>query len=234
MNNSSGNWRFDNIFIVGEAISPSTIVAWAFDNLPQGINTNPAPSVNNDAGKVALNPIGMQLFGGGTTNASDVTAGASGDTGSNGIADLTLIFRVRGLHGNGWTSTAGIGTQGAQIDVDTTGYSDLTVGFDWYLTAQGEANLQLQYTTDGSTWHNIPITIPAAEAGLGSDGVAGATLVQNTGSDANSVTGYYISSSISGQQWYTNLTEVITDPAAANNPKFALRFVNASTGAIVR
>jgi hypothetical protein len=230
LNNTSGNWRFDNISVSGGAISPSTIVSWAFDNLPAVVNTNPAPSVNNAAGVVALNPIGMQLFGGGTTNASDITQGVAGDTGSNGIADTTLVFRVRGKSGNGWTSTAGIGTQGAQIDVDTTGYSDLTVGFDWYLTTQGEANLQLQYTTDGVTWKNIPIAIPAAEAGTGSDGIAGATLVQNTGSDANSVTGYYISSSVSGQQWYTNLTASITDPAAANNPKFALRIVNASTG----
>ena len=230
LNNSSGNWRFDNIALNGVAISPSTIVAWTFDNLPQAITTNPAPSLNNAAGVVALNPIGMQLFGGGTTNASDVTQGVSGDTGSNGIADTTLVFRVRGKTGNGWTSTAPVGTQGAQIDLDTTGYSDIHVGFDWYLTTQGEANLQLQYTTDGITWKNIPITIPAAEAGTGSDGIAGVTLVQNTGSDANSVTGYYISSSISGQQWYTNLTATISDPAAANNSKFALRFVNASTG----
>jgi hypothetical protein len=230
LNNSSGNWRFDNIALNGAAISPSTIVTWIFDNLPQVVNTNPAPSLDNASGTVALNPVGMQLFGGGTTNASDITQGVSGDTGSNGIVDTTLVFRIRGKTGNGWTSTAPIGTQGAQIDVDTTGYSDIHVGFDWYLTTQGEANLQLQYTKDGVTWNNIAINIPAAEAGTGSDGIAGATLVQNTGSDANSVTGYYISSSISGQQWYTNLTAVISDPSAGNNPKFALRLVNASTG----
>ncbi len=54
-----------------------------------------------------------------------------------------------------------------------------------------------------------------------------------SGSDANSVQGYYVNSLpySNGQQWFTNLTAVITNPAAANNPNFGIRMVNsASTG----
>jgi hypothetical protein len=226
LNNSSGNWRFDNISINGSRL-PSAIVEWTFEGLPQVINTNPAPILNNCAGKVSANCIGMQLFGGGTTNAPDVTQGVSGDTGSNGITNFTQIWRIRGVPGNGWTSTAGIGAQGAQFSVDTTGFTNVQVTFDWYLTKQGEANLQLEYTTDGATWSNLPITIPAAQSG------SSLQFVDNTAdADPNSVQGYYVNSIgySGGQQWFTNLTATITNPAAANNPNFAVRMVNASTG----
>lgn len=226
LNNSSGNWRFDNINITGAAL-PGPIVDWNFENVPQVTTLDPAPFLNNSAGAVSAACIGMQLFGGGTTNAPDVTQGASGDTGSDGITNYTQIWRVRGVPGNGWTSTAAVGSQGAQFGVDTTGYTNIEVAFDWYLTKQGEANIQLQYTVDGVTWLNYPITVPAAQLGTY------ATFVDNTsGSDSDSVQGYYISSvaNSGGQQWFTNLTAVITNPAAANNPNFAIRLVNASTG----
>ena len=210
LNNSSGNWRFDNISISGTHL-PSTIVEWTFEGLPQVINTDPAPILNNCVGEVSANCIGMQLFGGGTTNAPDVTQGVSGDTGADGITNYTQIWRIRGVPGNGWTSTAGIGTQGAQFGVDTTGFTNVQVSFDWYLTKQGEANLQLEYTTDGTTWSNLPITIPAAQSG------SSLSFVDNTAdSDANSVQGYYVNClpTTGGQEWFTNLTATITNPAA--------------------
>lgn len=226
LNNSSGNWRFDNISISGIPL-PTPIVQWNFEGVPQVITPDPAPSLNNCAGAVYANCIGMQLFGGGTTNSPDVTLGASGDTGSDGITNYSQIWRIRGASGNGWTSTAGIGTQGVQIGVDTTGFTNIQVAFDWYLTKQGEANLQLEYTTDGNDWSNVPITIPVAQAGTYIN------LIDNTSdSDPFSVQGYYVGTVgySGGQQWFTNLTATISDPLAANNPEFAVRMVNASTG----
>ena len=210
----------------------TTITKWTFEGLTTAINTNPAPALNNSVGTVYANCIGMQLYTSAATNAPDVKQGASGDTGANGIANVTKIWRVVGAPGNGWTSTAGIGTQGAQIGVDTSGYTGIQVAFDWYATTQGEANLQLQYTTDGITWHNVAITIPAVESAS-----LGLVNVDNTsGSDGNSVQGYYISDNkvnygaVAGQDWFTNLTATISDTAAENNPQFAIRLVNASTG----
>jgi hypothetical protein len=226
LNNTSGNWRFDNIGINGTRL-PTPIVAWTFENLPIGVNPDPAPTINNSLGTVAASSIGMQLFGGGTTNAPDVLQGASGDTGSDGITNYTQIWRVRGVPGNGWTSTAGIGTQGAQFNVDTTGYTNMQVSFDWYLTKQGEANLQFEYTDDGINWSNLPITIPVDQA------VTNLLFVDNTSdADPNSVQGYFVTSvaNSGGQEWFTNLTATITDPLAANNLLFAVRMVNASTG----
>ena len=65
----------------------------------------------------------------------------------------------------------------------------------------------------------------------------GLAVVTNSGSDANSVTGSYISDnvmtngSLAGQDWFQGLTATITDPLAMNNPNFGIEMVNASTGA---
>ena len=48
--------------------------------------------------------------------------------------------------------------------------------------------------------------------------------------------GYYVSDNLlangskAGQDWFTGLTATINDPAAANDPNFAIEMVNASTG----
>ncbi len=130
--------------------------------------------------------------------------------------------------GNGWSSTAPIGTQGAVFAASTAGFSGINVSFDWYSTTQGEANLQLQYTTDGTIWHNTPIILSGSDGGL----------VNATNStSSNTVNGAYVSDNLlnngssSGQDWFTGLTATITDPLAANNPLFAIEMVNASTGA---
>jgi hypothetical protein len=212
------------------AKAQTTIVGWSFENDPILAPTpNPAPSTNNSEGNVSAACIGMQLFGGGTVNYPDVLQGVTKDTGLNLITNITKVWRCRGSTGNGWTSTAPVGMQGAQFNVDTTGFSGINVAFDWYLTTQGEANLQLQYTTDGINWNNVPITIAAGDAGL-------ANVDNTSGSDANSVTGYYISDNLlnnssGGQDWFTNLTATITDIEVNNNSLFAIRLVNASTGA---
>ncbi len=239
-NNSSGNWRYDNILITGTNMPvppapPEPIVEWNFEGLPQQITPDPAPSLNNAIGAVSAACIGMQLYGSGTTNGPDVTQGATGDTGSDGITNYTQIWRIRGngpgSSVNGWTSTAPIGSQGAQFSVDTTGFTNIQVAFDWYLTKQGEANLQFEYTVDGINWSNLPITIPAAQAETYLN--FSNNTADSANFDSNSVQGYFVSAVpySNGQQWFTNLSVVITDPLAASNPNFAVRMVNASTGA---
>lgn len=234
LNNSSGNWRFDNINIAGSP--PTPITQWTFENIPiTSYVPNPAPSLNNSAGAVLVTTLGMTNWMTPSlgTNDPDVTQGVAGDTstaanGGNGITNLTHIWRVRAqLAGNGWSSQAPVGTQGAQFNVDTTGFGDIQVAFDWYLTKQGEANLQFEYTDDGINWSNLPVTIPAGQLG------SSANFVDNTsGVDPNSVQGYYVNSiaNTGGQQWFTNLTVTISDPLAGNNPHFGIRLVNASTG----
>jgi hypothetical protein len=118
-----------------------------------------------------------------------------------------------------------IAAQGAVFAASTEGYNAINVSFDWYSTNQGEAKLQLEYTTNGgTTWHNTPINIPV-----------GVTQISNmtNATSPNTVMGAYVwgSPTGQGQNWFPGLNAAITDPAAANNPNFAIELVNASTGA---
>ena len=143
---------------------------------------------------------------------TQVRSGVSAQAGPNGAA-------------NGWSSLAPIGTQGAEFAASTAGFKGpINVSFDWYATTQGEAKLQLEYTTNGgTTWNNVPINV-------GADTPISA-LVNTT--SVNTVMGAYVwgSPTGQGQNWFPGLTATITDPAAANNPNFAIEMVNAATGA---
>jgi hypothetical protein len=210
--------------------SAATITAWNFQNNAIAINNNPAPST----GFGTASSIGMDVYP--TPNvgvtADDVLAGKNSDTGANGVADTSQEWRVRGQAGsngaaNGWSSLAPIGTQGAVFAASTVGYIAINVGFDWYTTTQGEANLQLAYTNDGNTWNNVPISLSGSDAGL---------VALTNSISTNTVLGSYVSDNLlnngsqAGQDWFTGLTATINDPLAANNPNFAIELVNASTG----
>jgi hypothetical protein len=208
------------------AAHAGVITQWTFENDTIAVNNSPAPST----GTGTATPIGMDIYptpNVGITQA-DVLQGAAGDTGVNGVSDTTQIWRVRGQAGssgaaNGWSSLAPIGTQGAQFSTSTAGFDDITVSFDWYATNQGEANLQLEYTTDGTTWTNVALTPSGSDSGL-------VALTNSTSS--NTVNGSYVSiTGGAGQDWFTDLTATISDPNAANDPNFGIEMVNASTGA---
>jgi PEP-CTERM motif len=214
------------------AAKAQTISAWNFENNAIAVNNSPAPS----SGAGTATPIGMNLYATpnvGVTTA-DILKGVSGDTGANGLANVTQIWRIRAQAGtsgaaNGWSSLAPIGTQGAVFAASTAGFTGINVSFDWYATTQGEANLQAEYTTDGINWINAPINI-------GGNAALGLAALINTTS-ANTVMGSYIcdnklnNGALAGQDWFQGLTVTINDPAAANDPNFAIEFVNASTGA---
>jgi hypothetical protein len=219
--------------LVASHANAATITSWNFENPPNAIAVNNSPAATVGTGTASS--IGMDVYAtpnvGVTTD--DVVLGKSADTGANGIANLTQTWRVRGQAGasgaaNGWSSAAPIGAQGAVFAASTAGFDSINVSFDWYATTQGEANLQLEYTTDGTTWKNVAITIPAADTGL---------KALTNSSSANTVMGAYVSDNLlnngtpAGQNWFTGLTATITDPLAVNNAKFAIELVNASTGA---
>ena len=210
-----------------------TIAEWTFQNDSIAVNNNPVA----DIGTGMASSIGMNIYPtpnvGVTTD--DVLAGKSSDTGNNGVADLTQEWRVRAQAGsngaaNGWSSEAPIGTQGAVFAASTVGFGGpINISFDWYVTTQGEANMMLEYTTDGTTWTDVPLVLSESDAGL---------LVLNNNTSANTVMGSYVSDIYNattnpegGQDWFTDLTATITDPNAANDPNFEIEMVNASTGA---
>lgn len=219
---------------VGNRAYAATIAAWSFENDTIAVNNSPAPST----GTGTASSIGMNIYPtpniGVTTD--DVVLGKNSDTGANTVADTTQTWRVRAQAGsngaaNGWSSLAPIGTQGTVFAQSTVGFTGpINVSFDWYATTQGEANLQLEYTTNGTTWTNVPLTLSGSDAGL--------VVATNSGSDTNTVTGSYVSDNIlnageattAGQDWFTDLTATINDPNADGDSSFAIEMVNASTG----
>jgi hypothetical protein len=209
----------------------ATVAGWSFENNAIGVNNSPTAST----GTGTASSIGMDIYP--TSNVGvttdDVVLGKASDTGANGVADTTQTWRVRAQAGangaaNGWSSLAPIGTQGAVFAASTVGFNNINVSFDWYATTQGEANMQLEYTTDGINWNNVALTLGGSDAGL---------VVLNNTTSVNTVMGSYVSDNLllngspAGQGWFTDLTATITDPNAANDPKFAIEMVNASTGA---
>lgn len=197
-------------------LSGTPITTWNFDSDPTGLTT-PTPNI----GTGTATSIGMALFTGPDASAVFDATGANGGS-SDGAS--TYAWKVVGT--NGWNSGAGIGTQGAQFNVDTTGYTDINVSFDVYATTQGEGKITLQYTTDGSTWNNVSSSV----MGLGSASATN-TAISSNSSDANTVDGGYFTLS-GAQAWHNQMTVNLSGiSAAANDPKFAIRLVNAATGA---
>ena len=199
------------------------ISGWDFQNLSVATNLNPASDLGPVAG--AASALGMNNSyptPGPGVDISDVliSAGSSDPAGDNNNA-----WRVRSgippgstVAANGWSSLAPIGTQGAQFMASTAGCSGIKVMFDLNTTAQAEANLQVQYTLDGKTWINTPVTYAGP----------GASIKVNTTS-SDTVKGTYIQ--FTGGAWFNQITADLTGIAGANNnPNFGVRMVNASTG----
>jgi acid phosphatase len=228
-NNVSGDWTFDNVTIQGTTID--AITTWTFESY--GVSTNSAGVITNvyhpipEFGSGTATSIGFDTtfhFADGTvgsTNAPDTLVQAGSSTPSG-----TICWRVRGQGpGNGWFTQSGIGTQGAEFDVSTVNYNDVVLSFDLYFTTQGEAKMQVLYTTNGVTWTNAPSLAYGANPTF---------IQQNLPSNIDppysqdTVTGTYFYQT-TGQNWYNNLVVDFTGvPGVANNPNFGVRIVNAA------
>lgn len=151
-----------------------------------------------------------------TANA-DVLASAGASTGSGSYG-----WRVRGTPGNGWSSQAAIGSQGAEFATSTVGYNNITVSFDIDTTAQAEANLAVFYTLDDSV--SNPTWVDATISSVGTLGT-----IKNNTTSANTVMGSYVTLGASG--WNNQITANLSGILGINNdPNFAIEIVNASTG----
>jgi hypothetical protein len=193
----------------------TTLTAWNFDNLAVGIDSSPVPSTGlGTAGALGMNN------GYNNTNSSsnpDIQSLAGSSSGGSNC------WRIRGYsasgvsRGNGWSTSAPIGTQGAQFSGSTFGYYNVNVSFDVYATPDAEANLQAQYSTDGSHWFNANIS--SADPGV----------ISTNTTSTNTVNGAYIHlASGWNNQVKVNLRGL---SGVDNDASFAVRLVNASTGA---
>ena len=226
-NNTSGNWTLDNVVVQGVPID--TITEWTFDsNGTDSYVPNPVPefSVGNTSFAQALGFNTSFLFSDGSdgsTNDPDTLVQAGSSTGNNG----PICWRVRGQGpGNGWYTTSGIGTQGAEFDVSTVNYTNIVISFDLYFTSQAESKMMVQYTLDGSTWFNATnLAYGANPTFIVTNSPA---FITDPPYSPDTVLGTYFSQT-TGQNWYNNLIVDFTGISGANNnPSFGIRVVNAA------
>ena len=165
-----------------------------------------------------MNPVGFEdnnfvtEYGGNDASTAYADVTASPSVAFPSFTENT--FRVRGGSAaggagapNGWDALAPQYSQGAEVDVNTTGYKSIYLTFDWFTTAQGVRDLQEQYSTNinditNNPWTNIN---PALVAPAGGDYYGASTTANPTGAliDLSSVAG------------------------ANNNPNFGIRLVSA-------
>jgi hypothetical protein len=213
-NNLSGSWSFDNVTLSGTAID--NIATWSFDSL--GAVAAPYNNPPATLGYGSASVLGMNNTYNGTfsTNYADVLSAPGASTGDNSYA-----WRIRGAPGNGWSTQAPIGTQGAEFDASTVGYSNIICLFDLYLTTQAEAKMCVLYTTNGWVTTNVALNL--------SYGFYPAYIFTNAISP-NTVKGVYFYENY-GQGWFNNIVADFTGvPGVDNNPQFGVRIVNAATG----
>jgi hypothetical protein len=164
--------------VVGLASSAfaSTIANWTFTAAVASPDNNPAPTVGTGTAS-SLGMTGYTNAVGLNTSVTDDVTSTSGDSTSSGFA-----WRIRG-NDNGWALSAPQYTQGAEFDVPTTGFNNITVSFDWFSTTQGVADLQEQYTTDGTTWTNINPLLVAVSNGYSNNNVINLSSIPGTSND---------------------------------------------------
>ncbi len=179
----------------------TTLTAWTFDNDSIGLNSSPLPSTGSGFATAlgVSNPDVLSLPGSSTS-----------PTGPN-------AWRAR----NGWSTNAAIASQGAKFAASTAGFYKIKVAFDVYATPDAEANLLVQYTTEGTIWNNASVI------------TAGTLAMVVTNSVTNStVMGTYVILTNNGATGWNN--HIVADLSGIsgvdNNPNFAVRIVNASTG----
>jgi len=203
------------------AQAQSTLTSWTFDNLSTGNNASPQPSTG--FGNASALGMGNSFNNTNSISNPDVQSLPGSSTDPSGPNS----WRVRGSGaapngGNGWSASAPIGTQGAQFSASTAGYYKIKVSFDVNVTTNGEAKLQVQYTTEGTIWHNATIT------SVGTLGVIASNSATN-----NTVRGSYVILTNNGATgWNNQITVDLTGISGVdNNSGFAIRIVNAATGA---
>jgi hypothetical protein len=150
----------------GAAAQADTIADWNFGTLTTTAPDNtPAATGGTQAsnGATTLTSVGMtntyaesSYPGGSPYTFDDITNDTNSTTGNGNV------WRIRGSStaatqsgANGWSINAPQYSQGLQATTTTAGYSNIVLSFNWASTSAGIANLQVQYTTNGSTWTNV-------------------------------------------------------------------------------
>jgi hypothetical protein len=199
-----------------KAQTPLTV--WNFNQISEGANANPSPTTgygsasalglaNSYNGTNSLsNPEVVNLTGSsnGGTNAWQISGGGAAPNG-----------------GDGWSTAAAIGSQGVQFSGSTFGYYRVMLTFDVNASPDAPADLQVEYTTDGTFWWNAT-----------NISVSGTAMVTTNAGVLNGTNGTVAGTYIQlASGWNNQITVDLSGLSGVdNNANFAVRLVNASTG----
>lgn len=163
----------------GAAAQATTIADWNFGTLPVKAsppNNTPAATGGTAASNSATTAGSLNMantypevapYTSGSAYTYDDIANDTNSTSGNGD-----VWRIRGSStqstqsgANGWSINAPQYAQGVQFDTTTAGYSNIILSFNWASTAQGIANMQVQYNTNvnnTSGWTNVGSLLTAS------------------------------------------------------------------------
>lgn len=181
---------------VAAAAPAATVTDWNFGSLAAvSSDNNPVPTTGaGTATSLGMTNSYTYTTNGVTTGVGSVTAdditndspsvskNTNGSTLGNGD-----VWRIRGGSGagttgttnNGWNNSAPQYSQGAEFDVSTLGFTGISLSFNWAATSQGIGNLQVQYTTNGTSWTNVG-TLFSATVDNNTTGTAGSGFQTDT------------------------------------------------------
>ena len=138
------------------AQAQTTLTAWTFDNLPIGINSSPSPST----GLGTASALGMNNTYNNTNSVSnpDIQSLAGSSSGGPKAGAFAVSAPSPGVAAMAGPPALPSAPKARSFPAAHLDIIKIKVSFDVYATADAEANLQVQYTTDGSTWNNATIT----------------------------------------------------------------------------
>jgi hypothetical protein len=186
----------------GAAAQADTIAEWNFGTLATnaGPDNTPAATDGTQAANSATTGTSLGMANS-YAEASPYTSGSpytfddiTPDTNSTtGNGD---VWRLRGSStaatqsgANGWSINAPQYSQGAQFTTTTAGYDNIVLSFSWASTAQGIANMQVQYNTNVSNangWTNVGSLLNAT---VGNSSTGGSYQADTINFDALGITG---------------------------------------------
>jgi hypothetical protein len=154
----------------------TTVTEWNFGSLAAVSPDNTPAATTGTGTAVSLGMTNNYTYttngattGVGAVTSDDITNDSPSGTKNGSTLGNGNVWRIRGQAGagttgstnNGWNNSAPEYSQGAQFSTSTAGYSGISLSFDWAATTQGIGNLQVQYTTNGTTWTNIGSVLSA-------------------------------------------------------------------------
>jgi hypothetical protein len=167
----------------GAGAQADTVAEWNFgtlastapDNSPAATTGTQATSSATTASSVGMaNNYAEASYSGSAYTFDDITNDTNSTIGNGNV------WRLRGSStqatqsgANGWSINAPQYAQGAQFTTTTSNYDNIVLSFNWAATAQGIANMQVQYNTNvnnASGWTNVGSLLTATVGNSSSGG----------------------------------------------------------------